>query len=655
MGWVFYASTLPAQCTGIRPNIDDFSASQREELNDLIMEYIRLGAIPSNPPISRYPNVSHHNGHLTLVHGTCTDAFVTWHRYYLQEMEAWLLSQGKTEFIPLPKWDPENCIPDEFWGSDAWLTDLGGPPLNLPTSCTTQCIVSPNFSTFTNLNCNNFEDANDFSCQFEDPHGTVHVRVGGIMRNAAISPAAAIFWLWHAWVDDVWYCYQTECMELTSDLYVRDEEDDDGTEPSNAAINWISPDIWVRETNDGFANQESQDLHQTPGAKGYVYIRVWNRGEGKHPEGQGTIEAYWANASAGLNWPSPWDGVPITGLCEPPNDDLPLGGLISTQPLRSVNETFIDFTHQNIPRPDYTIYEFEWDLPDPDKYKSCFDVEEWHHRHFCILARIIDDDDDPIVQNGDFRAYLNDNNDVALKNITIFGDGQQVAPGDEECLFFGNYTNQTMSDVRLRIVFPTTDDEDLLESAELRIFPDNEVQAEWDANGRQGTNTTLDAGGIKLGAQNAEIRGLTFAPYEIHQFCLEIEQVVDVDQKFAFDIIQYNGTQIVNGERYQVGLSSAPQGRPSSPKIRENRFAEPASYFSALPNPTKGEVVLLWTDIANAKIIEIADPSGRVLISSLGFGGQAFVDLKDVPKGLYFVKLIDRVNQTSSTQKIIVE
>jgi Common central domain of tyrosinase len=34
-------------------------------------------------------------------------------------------------------------------------------------------------------------------------HGDVHIAVGGTMRDPAVSPAAPIFWCWHAFIDDV--------------------------------------------------------------------------------------------------------------------------------------------------------------------------------------------------------------------------------------------------------------------------------------------------------------------------------------------------------------------------------------------------------------------------------------------------------------------
>jgi hypothetical protein len=39
-------------------------------------------------------------------------------------------------------------------------------------------------------------------------HGSVHTTVGGTMANADISPAAVIFWPWHAFVDNIYARWQ---------------------------------------------------------------------------------------------------------------------------------------------------------------------------------------------------------------------------------------------------------------------------------------------------------------------------------------------------------------------------------------------------------------------------------------------------------------
>jgi thermitase len=60
----------------------------------------------------------------------------------------------------------------------------------------------------------------------------------------------------------------------TRDLYIRDTTGDTGTVPQPTAGFWDSPDIWVRNLEDGGMT------HQAPlaGHPNFVYARVWNRG-----------------------------------------------------------------------------------------------------------------------------------------------------------------------------------------------------------------------------------------------------------------------------------------------------------------------------------------------------------------------------------------
>lgn len=62
---------------------------------------------------------------------------------------------------------------------------------------------------------------------------------------------------------------------LAVDVYLRDNTGDDGDEPSSGSF-WNSPDLWIRNENDGGTN------HQGPkaGQDNWFYARVHNRGEG---------------------------------------------------------------------------------------------------------------------------------------------------------------------------------------------------------------------------------------------------------------------------------------------------------------------------------------------------------------------------------------
>ena len=91
----------------------------------------------------------------------------------------------------------------------------------------------------------------------------------------------------------------------TQDLFSRDMADDFGDEPNiTSSSMYRSDDIWVRNSNDGFTNQEHQNA--IGGATNYVYVRIRNRGCAA--ANSGDVKLYWAKASSGLSWPSPWDG-----------------------------------------------------------------------------------------------------------------------------------------------------------------------------------------------------------------------------------------------------------------------------------------------------------------------------------------------------------
>jgi hypothetical protein len=93
------------------------------------------------------------------------------------------------------------------------------------------------------------------------------------------------------------------------DLWSKDNSNDNGVEPDTSAQPmYISDDIWVRRQNDGLVNQdhENPEYRTIGGSPNYVYVRVRNRAcSGTQ---SGTVKLYWAKASTGLSWSSPWDG-----------------------------------------------------------------------------------------------------------------------------------------------------------------------------------------------------------------------------------------------------------------------------------------------------------------------------------------------------------
>ncbi len=120
-----------------------------------------------------------------------------------------------------------------------------------------------------------------------------------------------------------------EMNSSTSDLMVRDTHDDFGVEPNmtNSQI-WNSPDIWVRNQDDGIQIQEHQNpKYYSNGNSNYIYVRVTNK-SCVASTGNELLKLYFAQNKLWLNWPTSWNTI------------LPVGQ-ISIPVLQAGSETII--------------------------------------------------------------------------------------------------------------------------------------------------------------------------------------------------------------------------------------------------------------------------------------------------------------------------
>jgi len=205
-------SGMPSIAQFIHPDIYSFTVAERDELNTLIIDYITNNnpAVGHNAQIIADPGLAFED----RVHGG--KLFLPWHRTVMVGgLENFILSQGAqfAKYVPLPKWDPNDCIPDEFFGADAFvvLPNCGVDPVGCDQP-QNQCPGTFDFSQFDitqNMNlCDGAFD--DFTNDFDAAHGPVHINIGGAMAGG-YSPAASIFFLWHAFVDDIYESYLCKC------------------------------------------------------------------------------------------------------------------------------------------------------------------------------------------------------------------------------------------------------------------------------------------------------------------------------------------------------------------------------------------------------------------------------------------------------------
>jgi subtilisin family serine protease len=325
---------------------------------------------------------------------------------------------------------------------------------------------------------------------------------------------------------------------LTSRLWMKDTPNDPGTEP-NAISNlmYVSEDIWVRKTNDGIQVHEDAEFKTT--SPNSVYVRVRNGGA---EAGNATLRLYWAKASSGLSWPSPWDGsVTVPAL---------MGGLIGSQPTGMV------------PANGETILQFDWFPPDPALYAS-FGADQFH---FCLLARIETTASAPFgmtfPETNDLWNNVKNNNHIAWKNIAV----RDTVTGDIGLsgMLVANYSREEEL-TRIAFTIPKSEERSpLFRYGDLTIILSDKLYSKWQHTGRKSEGIRVTGKEFKITSPNAWIGDFTMKPNEIYALQVRYKLNTKPDlanlREFAFnfDVQQMASVkkkwQIRGGQRFQYAL-----------------------------------------------------------------------------------------------------
>ena len=183
------------------------------------------------------------------------------------------------------------------------------------------------------------------------------------------------------------------------DLYIKDRADDFGNEiyPYHwQADRYDSPDIWVRNQNDGRTNHQHQKPEYSSSAPVYVYIRVRNK-SCSSSTGTEKLNLYWSKASSMSSWPQNWDG---------------------TQP--AIGNSLGAFNVGILQSGKDTILEIPWHILNPHIFNN------WST---CLLARIENSPNDVITLHPN---RLDDdvfyNNSIAMRNLAIVDNTPGILP-----------------------------------------------------------------------------------------------------------------------------------------------------------------------------------------------------------------------------------
>ncbi len=309
------------------------------------------------------------------------------------------------------------------------------------------------------------------------------------------------------------------------DLWSQDTPDDIGLEPNPSPNRmYHSADIWVRRTNDGFTNQEHQNpLYRASGEPNYVYVRIRNRGcEGPQ---SGTVRTYWAKASSGLSWPSPWDAsVSSPALMGAPLGDAPV----------TVNAG------------EFEILQFPWVVPNPDDYAS-FGADR---AHFCLLSRIETGGGMTFPETSNLPMNVRNNNNIVWKNISI---STEDAGGFSSWLVVGNYSLDDM-ETRLRFDLPAGELLSIFDWGQVRVDL-GELFEVWENGGGVGENIDiLDDGTIQLLGPGAELGNMGLAQEEFFTIKVNFQPSSDSSItnvfKLNMDQIDVNAEELIGGQQF---------------------------------------------------------------------------------------------------------
>ncbi|WP_340201942.1 tyrosinase family protein [Ascidiimonas sp. W6] len=215
---------------GRRVSIWSLTSSERTTIRTQIMNYLNSDIDTSASGTDRYNVVNTHGDNDAYIHNY-NQVFLGWHRRYIAEMETYVMANISSSLRTkcnnlLPFWSPTTTIPSAFSGTDAVLSGFDPIENTNPNSS-----GNYNFNRFFDLNfCNNYpndgqaatycatqtarqtDDAirpiDKFAADLECEHNSVHDTIGGVMGDSLHSPAAAIFWIWHAFVDELYWDYE---------------------------------------------------------------------------------------------------------------------------------------------------------------------------------------------------------------------------------------------------------------------------------------------------------------------------------------------------------------------------------------------------------------------------------------------------------------
>lgn len=374
-------------------------------------------------------------------------------------------------------------------------------------------------------------------------------------------------------------------------LYIRDTTGDTGKEPCVTNNDWNSPDIWVRNRDDGGSEHENPYLSDSHPIS-YIYVNVRNRShelyKPKENSDKRWLNVYWANASTGLTKDA-WRGM------ETYDTDNPTGGHIRCVPLDS------------IPALGSRKYKIIWALP--EKTQIAGTNEDFH---YCLFARITDKPYDDLNQISDiFTFNVKEDRTMAQKNLSIV----YAKDLKNEISVFVRNTAANTQDYSLEIRPHTAMDAQLFTHANVVMSLSDPIYTAWKKGGSKMINIGTNASQPKkmqFKAVNSKLSNIRLNKSQFDKVSLKFQfRSTARSAKYTVDLVQRDANgNIVGGETFII---YPPSSSTSNAVEIQSAPTEDDTYVLS-SNLDSGEYAFSWTgedgiEVGTDPTLEVRTPS----------------------------------------------
>lgn len=320
------------------------------------------------------------------------------------------------------------------------------------------------------------------------------------------------------------------------DLYIKDNDEDTGKEPNlTTDAFWRSPDVWVRNIDDGIEVHENP-YYSNDHPAAVIYVKIYNRGK-KDYDGNGNLWAhvYWTKAATGITVKT-WKGRELY------NNEF-----ITGEHLRAVKIP-------EIPAGGSSTVKVTWSLPFDMLGTEEDNGTEKHH--FCLIARImdtyLDDAYDPTSYN-----YFNvsGENDIAQKNVSIIS---RIEASQSTSVFVRNMENKPHS-YSLEIHPLKESDAQIFTKAKVEMTMSRPILRAWQRGGYQckslSYSPSADSLKVMFTSRESRLENISLNGDEFEKVSLKFDfhAASPLGTTYSFDLIQRDEDgNIVGGETFIV-------------------------------------------------------------------------------------------------------